>query len=107
MSYSPGMLERMRIDLLDQRIERALENNRSAYNPRGYQITLVGLRGMLVAQNCNCAICKKDLEGNRWVIEHDHTTGRVRGLTCNACNSWLGANEKMVKVVYAYLTGAK
>jgi hypothetical protein len=41
----------------------------------------------------------------RPVIDHDHTTGRVRGLVCFRCNSWLAAIENVAfsKAAHRYL----
>jgi hypothetical protein len=48
---------------------------------------------MLAAQNKSCAICGSPSSG-RWhstlVIDHDHVSGRVRGLLCHHCNTLLG-----------------
>ena len=43
-------------------------------------------------QNNACAICKISLDENekRAYIDHDHDTGKVRGLLCSHCNSGLG-----------------
>lgn len=43
---------------------------------------------MLVAQNNVCAICGQN--GKKLHIDHCHTTGKIRGLLCAPCNSFLG-----------------
>ena len=45
---------------------------------------------MLADQGNACAICQKEFPGRGPHIDHCHTTGQVRGLLCNACNSLLG-----------------
>lgn len=49
---------------------------------------------MLNKQNGNCAICKIDhsqqVNHKHLSIDHDHTTGKVRGLLCNSCNRAIG-----------------
>lgn len=37
-------------------------------------------------QDGRCAICPNDLTEKKWVIDHDHKTGIVRGLICFFCN---------------------
>ena len=43
---------------------------------------------MLAAQGGVCAICGRTTE--RWCIDHDHKTERVRGILCIRCNAGLG-----------------
>jgi hypothetical protein len=60
---------------------------------RVYGITSAGYDEMLRTQGGVCAICGVfRLAKNRKYlhIDHDHTTGKVRGLLCNGCNSSLG-----------------
>ena len=45
---------------------------------------------LLLGQDGKCKICSKDLTGKKSVIDHNHTTGKVRGILCHLCNSWLG-----------------
>ena len=54
---------------------------------------------MLASQNGLCAICEEKLVNLR--IDHDHVTGRVRGLLCHPCNIKLAAVEDQ-----AFLTRA-
>ena len=48
---------------------------------------------MLEAQNNRCAICgctNADGRSGFFHIDHDHKTGKVRGILCNNCNNGLG-----------------
>lgn len=62
---------------------------------RTYAIDLATHRALFMAQMSRCAICTTDFGPYRltevtWVVDHDHRTGRVRGLLCPWCNSLLG-----------------
>ena len=62
---------------------------------RVYGITLACYERMLVEQKGVCAICGhiqswNRREGDVLVVDHDHDSGRVRGLLCHACNQTLG-----------------
>ena len=49
---------------------------------------------MLKDQNSCCAICGSDKSGNRsknFMVDHNHETGKVRGLLCYRCNQAIGA----------------
>lgn len=58
---------------------------------RDYGIGIEDYRAMLERQGGVCAICQiiKD-ENYSLVVDHCHTTGKVRGLLCNPCNRMLG-----------------
>lgn len=58
-----------------------------------YKITEEDFQNLITLQNNLCAICGKPQNG-RWKknlhIDHDHTTGKIRGLLCNLCNLGVG-----------------
>ena len=56
-----------------------------------WDITLEQYNEILDSQNGVCAICKeKPIEGKNLFIDHNHETGKVRGLLCNHCNLGIG-----------------
>ena len=57
-----------------------------------YGIDEDGYRALLEAQNGKCAICgaTECSNGRKLHIDHDHDTGKIRGLLCNKCNPALG-----------------
>jgi hypothetical protein len=49
---------------------------------------------LLKKQGGLCAICGGENNGKHLVVDHDHKTGKVRGLLCGGCNHALGFIEK-------------
>ena len=58
-----------------------------------YGITEKILENIKRNQNSKCAICGKKISEftKDFAIDHDHKTGKVRGLLCMNCNIGLGA----------------
>lgn len=63
----------------------AQKNRRLLYK---YGIDLDTYNNMLDSQDKKCVICKQKLF---LYVDHDHSTGKVRGLLCGQCNMGLGA----------------
>jgi len=65
---------------------------------------------MLAAQNGKCAICETGTPGGnakrRFHLDHNHTTGAVRGLLCGSCNLGIGRfheNPAALRAAASYL----
>jgi hypothetical protein len=63
-----------------------------------------GLRGndfenMKQQQNGCCLICGR--QPKRFCVDHDHVTGKIRGLLCFRCNTGLGAFADSIKGLLA------
>ena len=61
---------------------------RNSDTMRRYKITLETRMQMEEKQEGKCLICKKT---GKLVVDHCHSTKKVRGLLCNNCNVGLGA----------------
>jgi len=56
-----------------------------------YKLDYETYQRMLVAQNFVCALCgQTNQHGKRLAVDHDHETGKIRGLLCTHCNITLG-----------------
>lgn len=58
-----------------------------------YGLTQADWDALVTAQGDRCAICQTERpggRGERWHVDHDHMTGRVRGLLCHRCNMGVG-----------------
>ena len=81
-----------------------IRNNRLK---REYGITLEQHKKMLTDQNECCAICKNK---RPLKVDHNHDTGKVRGLLCDKCNvalGLLGENINVVESLLIYLKNDK
>ena len=64
--------------------DKARRRNLKTY----YGITVEQYDEMVQEQNGCCAACDKSTDN--LVVDHDHSTGKVRGLLCSNCNLALG-----------------
>jgi hypothetical protein len=61
-----------------------------------YGITLEEFEKILAEQGGVCAVCgetESDVQYGRLrplSVDHDHVTGKIRGLLCNSCNRGIG-----------------
>jgi len=77
---------------------------------KSYGITELEYDNLLKSQDNKCAICKSDdnkrKNSNYFFIDHNHDTGKVRGLLCDKCNKLLGSsfdNINILKKAIEYL----
>lgn len=81
---------RDKIRAQQRRWDRANARRKSLYK---HGIALARYKEMKVEQGGRCAICRTDQFGGRGkqlVVDHDHESGLIRGLLCDACNVGLG-----------------
>ncbi len=87
------------------------EHERGTYVLRKYGLTAEQYNAMLDSQNSKCPICgyKFGQKKGDVHVDHNHTTGQVRGLLCDKCNRGLGYfkdNSQVLLNAAAYLGGS-
>jgi hypothetical protein len=63
---------------------------------RRYHLTLDMYEDMVLSQGDSCAICKDGT--SKLNVDHNHTTGKVRGLLCHSCNLAIGLLKDDVQI---------
>ena len=90
------------------------EKNKEQINARAkeyrlkskYGITLTENNVLLQKQNNKCKICLVEFSNVTPNVDHCHTTNKIRGLLCRACNTGLGQfkdNTKLLTKAINYL----
>lgn len=81
---------------------------RKKHLKNNYGMTVNEYNEMYVLQNGCCAICGTPFGDNRINVDHNHKTGKVRGLLCVFCNIFTGYVEGYpgrVELIKIYLKG--
>lgn len=81
--------------LTPEQRERWKSNTRNSEYLRRYGISTEEYEELLKQQYGCCAICSLHISAfkTRLAVDHDHNTGKVRGLLCTTCNVKLGIIE--------------
>jgi hypothetical protein len=77
-------------------IQRQRQNNPDRFWAvelrRSFGLTIEQYRALLASQGGGCAVCGAlaNPDGRRLAVDHDHTSGEVRGILCTPCNWAIG-----------------
>ena len=92
--YNRAYYQKNKVKILSQDKEDYKHNHknvRTKYYLRQYGITVEEYEHMYEMQKGVCKICSKpEPIKTRLCVDHNHTTGKVRGLLCTHCNTALG-----------------
>lgn len=76
------------------------DRTRAGHLKRKFGITVSEYQEMFDVQNGKCAICGKDDNGKSLSVDHNHNTGKVRGLLCRKCNTGIGLFNDNISLIY-------
>ena len=76
------------------------KHNRKIWNKRVYNLTPEDTERLSKSQKGVCAVCGEGLT-SKYHIDHDHITGKIRGLLCRSCNLGLGFFQDSVPKLMA------
>src|SRR5664280_1882070 len=94
-SHNRYLVHHEEIDIHNRAWARAHpEKVRDSNLKQHYGITRMEYDELFLSQGGKCAICGADNSGTRdisgksqpMLIDHDHITGKIRGLLCHKCN---------------------
>lgn len=94
-----------RANALKTRTYRTQERTRRSNLKQSYGITLEQYEAMFAAQGGVCGACGQVETGRNahgvvsLAVDHDHDTGRIRGLLCMKCNRALGLIGDSIEAV--------
>lgn len=66
---------------------------RERWYKKQYGLSVLDVDNMTALQSHRCAICETTSpggKGKRFYVDHNHSTGKVRGMLCNKCNTAIG-----------------
>jgi|SRR6185436_3628357 len=91
LSEDPLYFKRKKIEYTKRTFEQRREKNLI----RNYGLSIAQYEALVIFQGGRCAICGTDKPKERHKsgnlhVDHDHKTGKRRGLLCGSCNSALG-----------------
>lgn len=83
------------------------EQSRNSVLIKKYGITLYQYKNMFKAQDGLCAICfnpetAREVRNKKirtLAVDHDHVTGKVRGLLCGNCNHMIGQSKDNIETL--------
>lgn len=89
--------------------DRVKQYYRSVDLKRHFGITVQEYDLLLEKQQGRCLICLS-IDDKKLAVDHDHKTGRIRGLLCQRCNTTLGRVEDSIELLermISYLKGVQ
>ncbi len=79
--------------------DRAKQYYKTANRRRNYNLEPEEYELLLSKSNNLCMICSSPPKTKSLHIDHDHKTGKVRGLLCHGCNTAIGLLKEDIEIM--------
>lgn len=103
----PGYKEKLRKQTKEWYEGNKIQKNKSGNRVKKFRYETYGtteeeINKLKEVQEYKCGICKQDLDklSQKYHIDHDHRTGKIRGLLCFKCNIALGHFNDSLDLLY-------
>lgn len=83
----------------EKNLQRTYEYNRTANLKRKFRLSSSDYNKMLESQGGKCAICGKEPK-KVLCVDHCHSSGAVRKLLCNHCNTLIGMAKEDINTLH-------
>ena len=87
--------------------ERGLKWRRNGHLVKKFGITSEEYDQMFEEQGNVCKICGAGKTTKHFAVDHDHNTGKIRGILCGDCNLGLGKfkdDPELLRIALQYLS---
>ncbi len=83
----------------ENNLEKLRQYHRNNHLSKSYNITQEVYIGLVKKQKNRCSICKEIQVKNQFHVDHNHKTGKVRGLLCGKCNRGIGMLREDIRIL--------
>jgi len=82
-------------------IEKCTAHARKSNLKIKFKMSIEDYNALLDSQNGKCSLCNKTPEenGKALSVDHNHKTGKVRGLLCDNCNKGIGFLKENTEIL--------
>lgn len=103
----PESCKRWRTNYYQNNKQKEKNRSRNKHLISKYNITLEHFTNLLKLHNNKCSICNIEFSEKIYpCIDHNHETGKIRGILCSKCNTALGFfkdSRDLLKKAVGYL----